>query len=270
MKNFQQRTVRIRTKNPSSNPLRKAILVPFLAVCRLGSRTPTKEVFPRAMHKVIECNTVEAIENSRDKLRMKACFAKGGVKQAEMYHGKFDVATIKSHFGITKTEEYKLVGKAICGFQGKGMVLIENDEQLAEFCRTHTPQNYFLELFYSFSREYRFHATQSGVFLTWRKLRTNDAKERWFFNSHNCHWVSEGNQLFNKPSNWDELCAEACKAITSVSLDCGCVDIRVSGSDPRQFIVCETNSGPALSEVGLDAYREEIRKVLINKYNNEK
>jgi hypothetical protein len=57
MKNFQQRTVRIRTKNPSSNPLRKAILVPFLAVCRLGSRTPTKEVFPRAMHKVIECNT---------------------------------------------------------------------------------------------------------------------------------------------------------------------------------------------------------------------
>lgn len=270
MKNFQQRTVRIRTKNPSSNPLRKAILVPFLAVCRLGSRTPTHEVWPRG-GRVIECNTVESVENSRDKLRMKDCFfTVPGFKQAVWYHGRFDVETIKNHFGISKTEDYQLVGKAICGFQGKGMVLINNDTQLMDFCRTHTPQNFFIELFYPYGREYRFHATRDEVFLSWRKLRSKDAEERWFFNSHNCNWVGEGNQLFNKPLNWDELCREACKAISSVGLDIGAVDIRVSAQDTRQFIVCEVNSAPALGEDGIDAYREQIRKVLMKKYNNEK
>jgi glutathione synthase/RimK-type ligase-like ATP-grasp enzyme len=268
MKQFQQRTVRIRTKNPSSNPLRKAILVPFLAVCRLGSRTPTREVFPRAIHRVIECNSVESIENSRDKLRMKACFEKEGVIQAKHYHGRFDVETIKKHFSISKTEEYQLVGKAICGFQGHGMVLINNDTQLADFCRTHTPNNFFIELFYNYGREYRFHTTQTEVFLTWRKLRSKDAEERWFFNSHNCNWVGEGNQLFNKPSNWDQLCREACKAIKSCGLDIGAVDIRVSSQDTTQFIVCEVNSAPALGEEGIDKYREIIKKVLINKYSN--
>jgi glutathione synthase/RimK-type ligase-like ATP-grasp enzyme len=271
MKQFQQRTVRIRTKNPSSNPLRKAILVPFLAVCRLGSRTPTKEVFPRAMHKVFECNSVESVENSRDKLRMKECFRRANVTQAEMYNGSFrNIEDIKRHFKISVGEGYQLVGKAICGFQGHGMVLINNDIELSNFCRTHTPQNYFIELFYNFGREYRFHATRSEVFLTWRKLRSKDAEERWFFNSHNCNWVGEGNQLFNKPSNWKQLCDEACRAVAATGLDIGAVDIRVSSQDTRQFIVCEVNSAPALGEDGIDAYREQIRKVLINKYNNEK
>jgi hypothetical protein len=265
-KEFTQRTVRIRTKNSSANPLRKAIMVPFLAVARLGSRTPTREVFPRAVSRVRECNTVESVENSRDKIRMKACFTRANVKQAIHYNGSFsNIDRIKEHFGISKTAEYQLVGKAICGFQGKGMVLINNDTELSAFCRTHTPANFFIELFYNYGREYRFHATQTEVFLTWRKLRSKDATERWFFNSHNCNWVGEGNQLFNKPANWDELCNEAIKAITSTGLDIGAVDIRVSSQNTRDFIVCEVNSAPALAEEGLEAYREQIRKILINK-----
>ena len=266
-KSFSQRTVRIRTKNPSSNPLRKAILVPFNAVCRLGSRTPTNEVFPRG-GRVIECNTVESIENSRDKLRMKACFERGNVTQARHYHGSFgDIQVIKRHFSINKTTEYQLVGKAICGFQGKGMVLINNDTELSTFCRTHTPQNFFIELFYNYGREYRLHATQTEMFLSWRKLRKSDAEARWFFNSHNCNWVSEDHELFDKPRNWKDLCDVAIKAIQSTGLDIGCVDIRVSSQDTSQFIVCEVNSAPALSEHGIEAYRTQIRKVLINKAN---
>jgi hypothetical protein len=199
---------------------------------------------------------------------MKACFEKEHVTQAKHYHGRFDVETIKKHFGISKTEEYQLVGKAICGFQGHGMVLINNDTQLMNFCSTHTPQNFFIELFYNYGREYRFHATQTELFLTWRKLRSKDAEERWFFNSHNCNWVGEGNQLFNKPSNWDQLCREACKAIKAVGLDIGCVDIRVSSTDTTQYIVCETNSGPSLMEAGLEAYRFQIEKILRKKYQN--
>lgn len=269
MKTFIQRTVRIRTKNPSSNPLRKAILVPFLAVCRLGSRTPTSVVFPRG-GRVLECNSVESIENSRDKLRMKACFKKHNVTQANWYHGTFNIETIKKHFGISKTEEYQLVGKAICGFQGKGMVLIENDTQLMDFCKTHTPQNFYLELFHNYGREYRLHATRDKVFMSWRKLRTKDATERWFFNSHNCNWVGEAHELFDKPSNWAELCRMACKAVESVGLDIAAIDLRISSKDPSQFIILECNSAPSLGEEGIIKYREQIREVLINKYKNAK
>lgn len=263
---YKQRTVRIRTKNPTSAPLRKQILVPFLAVARLGSRTPTSEIFPRGT-RVYECNTVESVENSRDKIRMKACFTRGNVRQADMYHGTFNnPEAIKAHFSIRATEGYGLVGKAICGYQGKGMVLIENDEQLRNFCRTHTPANFFIELFYNYGREYRLHATKERVFLTWRKLRQRDAAERWFFNSHNCNWVGEGNQLFNKPANWDELCAAATAAMRATGLDIGAVDIRVSSTNTRDFIVCEVNSAPALGEEGIEAYSSEIRRVLMTKY----
>lgn len=263
MKQFKQRTVRIRTKNPTSNPLRKAILVPFKAVCRLGSRTATRDVFP-ASERVVECNTVQSIENSRNKLRMKECFATQNIPQATMYHGPFDHQRILDHFHIT-SPDFQLVGKMICGFQGHGMTLINNRTELEQWCRTHSPQNYFIELFYNYGREYRLHATRDSVFLSWRKLRSHDAAERWFFNSHNCNWVGEGNQLFNKPANWEELCRTARTAISSTGLDIGAVDIRVSSQDTTQFIVCEVNSAPALGDVGIEAYREQIKSVLIKK-----
>lgn len=264
---YTQRTVRIRTKNFTANPLRKSILVPFLAVARLGSLTSTSAIFP-GKRNVVECNSTESILNSRDKIRMKECFTRANIPQAEMYHGKFDIAAIKNHFGISKNEEYHLVGKAICGFQGKGMVLIENDKDLADFCHTHTPLYFYIELFYNYGREYRIHATRNKVFLSWRKLRKNDAIERWFFNSQNCNWIGEDHTLFDKPSNWRELCDVASRAISSTGLDIGAVDIRVSNQDTSKFIVCEVNSAPALGDAGIEAYRTEIRNILIQKHKN--
>jgi glutathione synthase/RimK-type ligase-like ATP-grasp enzyme len=263
---YQQRTVKIRTKNPSSNPLRKSILVPFLAVARLGSRTATSAVFPGERRRIYECNSVESIENSRDKLRMKRCFSQGNVMQADMYHGTFDVNAIKRHFGISVTEGYGLVGKQIVGFQGNGMVLIQDDTQLQAFCRQHTPTNYYIERFHNYGREYRIHATQERAFLSWRKLRKSDAEQKWFFNSINCNWVGEDNELFQKPANWNELCQASVNAMRAVGLDIGCADVRVSATDPRQYIICEVNSAPALAEVGIEAYQAEIKRVLMNKY----
>jgi glutathione synthase/RimK-type ligase-like ATP-grasp enzyme len=259
------RTVRIRTKNYTAAPLKRAIFVPFLSVARLGSHTPTHEIFPLARD-ITECNTVNAVLNSSNKLRMKECFNKYNIPQADWYHGSFsDINKIKKHFNIS--EEYQLVGKAINGFQGRGMVLINNDKELKAFCSTHSPEYFFIERFYNFAREYRLHATQDKVFLSWRKLRQQNATERWFFNSQNCNWVGERHGLFNKPANWDKLCNAACNAIKVVGLDIGAVDIRIqsSGRDP-QFIICEVNSAPALAEEGIEKYREQIKEILIKKH----
>lgn len=246
----------IRTKNPSAGPLRRSISVPYKAVVRLGSRTPLEQCF-RDPRGVIECNTVQSIENSRDKLRMKECFSRYDVPQAEW-------KTIRDHEMFV---EFPLVGKQIVGFKGHGMQLIENADQLGEFIRTHD-NRYFIEKFYNYAREYRIHATANHSFLAWRKLRRNDATERWFFNSTNCNWVGEDHELFNRPSNWADLCNSAVMAVRAVGLDIGAVDIRIQNRPNPQYIVCEVNSAPQLGDAGIEAYRTEITNILNRKRND--
>ena len=269
----------IRTKNSSAYPLRRDIIVPERTIVRLGSRTPSSIIYPRGT-RFMEINTVESIENSRDKLRMKECFSRANVPQAEYYEARGNNTTqIRELSGdydghpedtIKEVEQmtYPLVGKLVVGFKGHGMQLINNAEELRTWLRTHNNGQYYLEKFYNHGREYRLHATQSRVFLSWRKLRRNDSDQRWFFNSTNCNWVGEEHELFNRPSNWDEICTAAINAIRSVGLDIGCADIRVQAKNNPRFIVCEVNSAPALAEVGLAAYKSEIQLIANEKFTN--
>jgi glutathione synthase/RimK-type ligase-like ATP-grasp enzyme len=244
----------IRTKNPSAAPLRRSIFVNKRAIVRLGSRTPSRQIYPT--QSFVEVNTVESIENSRDKLRMKECFSRYDVKQAEWL--TLDQAP------ITRMADFPYVGKQIIGFKGHGMQLIENDDQLRTFLRTHN-NSYFIEKFYNYAREYRIHATSDHSFLSWRKLRRADAEQRWFFNSTNCNWVGEDHELFQRPNNWDELCNAAVMAVRSVGLDIGAVDIRVQSRNNPDYIVCEVNSAPQLGEIGIEHYRREITNIINNK-----
>lgn len=244
----------IRTKNSSAAPLRRSIFVNKRAIVRLGSRTPSRQIYPT--QSFVEVNTVESIENSRDKLRMKECFSRYDVKQAEWL--TLDQAP------ITRMADFPYVGKQIIGFKGHGMQLIENDDQLRTFLRTHN-NSYFIEKFYNYAREYRIHATSDHSFLSWRKLRRADAEQRWFFNSTNCNWVGEDHELFQRPNNWDELCNAAVMAVRSVGLDIGAVDIRVQSRNNPDYIVCEVNSAPQLGEIGIEHYRREITNIINNK-----
>lgn len=245
----------IRTKNPTAAPLRRSIVVPRRSVVRLGSRTSTEACFP-GRRDIIEVNTVASIENSRDKLKMKECFSRFDVPQAEWF--------TLDQVPITRMADFPYVGKQIVGFKGHGMRLIENVDQLREFIRTHN-NSYFIEKFYNFAREYRIHATRDHAFLSWRKLRRADATERWFFNSTNCNWVGESHELFQRPDNWLELEAAAVNAVRAVGLDIGAVDIRVQSRNNPDYIVCEVNSAPALGDAGVEAYRNEIRSIILNK-----
>jgi len=257
------RTVRIRTKNPSAIPLRGQILVPFLSVARLGSLTPLKSVFPnRDLSRIVECNTTDAIENSRNKLRMKKCFTDYDIPQAIHWDSHLRFPT------DTRELPYPIVAKKIYGFKAKGMKLLNSKEELDSFISKTNLEGYFFEKFYNFGKEYRIHATPEKAFLSWRKLRREDADQKWYFNSSNCNWVSEEHELFQKPSNWKELEQIASLAIQSTGLDIGAVDIRIqsSSSNPK-YIVCEVNSAPQLGEVGVVHYIREIKNLLVTKFN---
>ena len=206
--------VRIRTCNSTARPLRRSILVDDWAVCRLGSLTATEDCFdtPR---EVIEVNTVDAIQNSRSKLRMKECFAKKKVPQADWW---------TDFNGVNLSElPYPLVAKRVFGFQGRGMRLLSNVGEMRNFIDSHNDlSGWLFEVYHNYSREYRLHVGRVvGVFLSWRKLRRRDATERWFFNSENCEWYGEQHGLFDKPKCWKAMCKAARNALSSTGLDIG-------------------------------------------------
>jgi hypothetical protein len=277
--------VRIRTKNSTSRPLRRAILTDHWAICRLGSVTETEDTGLGHLNP-IEVNTVESIRNSRDKIRMKTCFSKKKVPQAiawypcsqiqdsDQYRHCVNLLQDKDRdLAPTSTKDlpYPIVIKRIYGFQGRGMKLVNNPEEFNTWLDRHPDlDGWYFEQYHNYAREYRLHVSSSdGVFLSWRKLRLKTSTERWFFNSQNCEWYGEQHQLFDKPKSWKKMCIAAVKALKSCGLDIGAVDIRVQSNrnDDPKFIVCEINSAPALGEVGVEKYKKVIKNIINLKAN---
>jgi len=257
---------KLRTKNFSAEDLKAMLrecLFPKRCVIRMGSLTETSDIFGNN-NNVLELNKVFSIENSRNKLLMHDCFDTfGGISHAKHYEVK--------ELPEFKQLQFPVLAKRITGQGGEGMRKLDTAEDLKKFLAGST-SGYYFEEYFSGSREYRLHVTEDGCFLAWRKLRKDDAKNRWFFNSSNCVWVSENNESFDKPVNWNEIEEHCVKALKAVGLDIGAVDVRVASSKDSkgnkrktcQFIVLETNSAPALGEIGSKKYFEEIKR-LINK-----
>jgi glutathione synthase/RimK-type ligase-like ATP-grasp enzyme len=200
---------------------------------------------------------------------MKDCFKELKVPQATWWPCMADVYDAQKKGKL----EYPIVIKRVFGFQGKGMSLISNEKELNAWHNEHPGTgkgDWFAETFYYYSREYRLHvAASTGVFLSWRKLRTKKAKDRWFFNSINSNWVGEQHELFDRPSCWKAMEKAACDALKATGLDIGAVDIRVQSNKQTspKFIVCEINSAPALGDLGVEKYKEVITKLINTKAN---
>lgn len=253
--------LKIRTKNHTAEPLKNSIEVNTRAVFRLGSITPTEEIFPRgvALNKpIVEINTAEACHNSGDKILMKQCFTRCGVKNAEWN-------ILNNYDGIAFPSIIK--HKNSC--KGQGIYYIENQNNLDKFMEEHDNlQNYIIEDYKNYSKEYRLHVTKDGCFYACRKMLKEDAEERWHRHDMNSVWIMEENPLFEKPSNWDLIVEECVKALNAVGLDIGACDIKVQseknkdrGGNP-DFIILEINSGPSMGEVTLVKYEEQLRRLI--------
>jgi len=267
----------IRTKNPSSSGLRAKNggigNFPVRSIVRLGSRTSTKEAFPKSFGRkpIVEVNTVESIENSRSKLLMKACFAEGNVPQADWWELRRTNLYRNGTETVTQISDlpYPILAKRIYGFKGHGMQKLDNQEALQTFMRG-TTNGYYLEEFKNYAREYRLHCTANGCFMVWRKLRKSDSEQRWFFNSSNCNWVSENHELFNRPTNFTQIETDCVTALNNTGLDVGSFDVRIQSSSQRnpQYIIVEVNSAPALGDQGIEVYKEVLKDIIENKIEN--
>ena len=260
--------LKIRTKNHTAQPLKNLIEVNTRAVFRLGSITPTEEIFPRgvALNKpIIEINTAEACHNSGDKILMKQCFTKDNVKSAMWM--KLNNPAIYENF-----IDFPLIIKHKNSCKGRGIYYIQNNDDLREFVDSYNDlHNYIIEKYYNYSKEYRLHVTKDGCFYTCRKMLKEDAEERWHRHDMNSVWIIEENPLFEKPSNWDLIVEECVKALNAVGLDIGACDIKVQSEKGRdrggnpEFIVMEVNSAASFGLVTVVKYEEQLRKMLNGK-----
>ena len=256
---LRKRRVQIRTRNHSARPLRGNIMADRSAIVRLGSLTTLEDAYTRKknLNNIIEINTVEAVQNSRDKFAMKKCFDNAKISHADYY-----IDSTK----IDDSIDYPIVAKRKFGFKGRGMYLLCSRGEFLNFMEKQYDKDYFFEKFYNYAREYRLHICNGQIFMVWRKLRKKDAEERWYFNDSNCNWVSEQHELFNKPVNWKDICKHSIKAMKAVGLDLGAVDVRVQ-SDKHEtplFIICEVNSAPALGNRGIEEYKKQIQNFIDN------
>jgi len=257
--------IKIRSRHPSHSVLRKNLpKLGFTSIVRLGSTT---ELLDKSK---VELNSIESIRTSSNKLLMKEAFTKHNVKTADWF----------KLIDINKEElpfEYPIVIKNIYGSRNTGNHFISNREELDSFLsKSINLNNYIVEKYYNYNKEYRLHVNKHTCFYTCRKMLKTDAKNRWFRNDSNSIWVLEENELFDRPANWNEIVNECIKALNAVGLDFGAIDLRVqSNKDKKEnirqnpdFIVIETNSAPSFGNITQQKYLEEIPKMLINKYNN--
>ncbi len=247
----------------------------------------------------VEINTVNAVDNSSDKFRMKACFNRDGVKTADAFYylgpNHFVIASDNPEIPKTNTdvnfEEFKppFVGKVRRGSRGIGMVLIETVEELNEFCnnfdmfknaiglegKTVGIGGFIFEKYRTHSREYRIHISNLGVIYTNRKVIKNDTPDdqRYFRNDSNSNWLLESNSAFDKPSNWDDIIEESKKALNAVGLTVGAVDVKVQSATNKKgekrenpdFFIVEINSAPSFGEGTLKAYAEMMPRIITSK-----
>jgi len=279
----------IRSRHPSCKALRKTIIIPFSAVYRHGSTNQT----PHSK----EINSIEAIQNSSSKLKMKTAFDKGSVKHLPWCR----LSGLKiSGKGLTNGKinlDFPIVIKNIFGSRGRGNYKIDSPADFESFIKSKSLENYIVEQFFSGAREYRVHITNHGPIYCLRKLLKNDTpkNKRWVRNDETCAWICEyqpslnqhGNfigfretesNVFDKPVNWDKIVEECKKALNAVGLDIGAVDLRVQSTVDKEsktrkdpdFYIIEINSAPSLGKITAEVYKKELPKILAQKYDKFK
>jgi glutathione synthase/RimK-type ligase-like ATP-grasp enzyme len=275
---------KIRSRHPSHNILRQKDIMertPFKSVIRLGSTTELPDTIEKGGNRV-ELNTTKAIRNSSNKLLMKQCFTDAGVNTADWWiwenSTKFKNQMDQSVQNINELP-YPIISKSHFGSRNKGNKKHDTKESLATWLKNHNANNYIFEKFYNYAREYRFHVHEGGFFYTCRKMLKQDTpeKDKWFRNDAHCVWIMKDNPLYDAPINLKEIEKQGIKALKSVGLDFGALDIKIQSAtnidgqirQKPNFIIIEINSAPSFGEYTAKKYCETLPIILKNKYNKE-
>lgn len=266
----------ILSRHPSHKHLRQSLgMYPFRSVIRLGSTTVlTDPATLKGTRFVI--NSVEGVKNSASKILMKHCFSANKIKTADWILGNKSLTELQNW----AKDKYPIIAKPSQGSRGNGIVLVKSEEELKKLTTNRNLQNYIIEKYYSYNREYRIHVTKNGYFYACRKMLKSDVPQdkRHIRNDNTCSWFVEENPQFNKPKNWDTIVAECVKALNAIGLDIAGFDVRVQSSKDSKdkeranpdFIIIESNSACSHGTITAEKYILALKQLLNerNKRNN--
>lgn len=248
----------LRSPHPSHEVLRTELpLKPFRSVIRMGSTTVLGDETSTGGRRV-EINTVESIKNSSDKRKMKECFSNKGVKTADWRKG--------SNAG--EMTDYPLIIKNRWGSRGTGNYYIENKKELDTFIGNHDMNNYIVEKYHTYGLEFRLHVTEDGCFYPIQKKLKKDAdpKERFQRHDDNSVWILEENPEFQKPSNWKDIETECIKALKSLGMTIGAIDVKVQAKPKKgqqpEYIILESSSAPSFGNITKQKYIQQLNITL--------
>lgn len=280
--------LRIRSRNHSAKALAKQIQCTKNIVCRLGSFTENEAIFTPNMLKkgVIELNTVNACKLSNDKLKMKEAFDAAGVNTSAWLPLANSIVENNRVYERNIYEEnnpeaeapviltFPCIIKHIHSSKGEKIYYIATEVEYEKFVEKYdqTLENYIIEHYYNYAKEYRVHVSELGAFYSCRKMLLNDVPIDQRFHRHhiNTVWIVPENEQFETPEHWDKVLEDCVKAIKSIGLSIGCVDVLVTkqGNLAPDWKILETNSAPALGEITTELYLKELTKLC--KYYEEK
>lgn len=257
--------LRVRSRNRSCDELR-GMPVPYRTILRMGSTTPTEDI--THFRRVIEINKPEGCYLSADKILMKKRFMHGKIRTAEWFMVNPKDRKFKRVQHYFDKWQSPIIIKHKFSSKGNRIYLVHNMGEFNDFIsqmgRNLKIEDYVFERFYTYTREYRLHVTKDGCFYTCRKMLKQDAEVRWHRHENNSVWILEDNELFDRPKSWDKIVSECVRALEALGLDMCAFDVKVQSNahkDPK-FIILESNSAPALGEIGIEKYKTQILKFI--------
>lgn len=272
-----KRQLRVFSRHPSHNVLRKTkLLLPSLTLIRLGSTTSGNRGYN------CEINSIKGVQNSANKLLMKQCFTKAGVKTAPWFKVDNEMAYEQIPNDVKggkpdgvgylfKELPFPIVAKGLMGSRGRLNYLLHDIKEFNEWMKEKNLSNFIFERYMNFAREYRLHVTEEGCFYTCRKMLRTDCpdKERWHRHEDNCVWITENNEAFDKPKSWNAIIADCVKGLKAVGLDVCSFDVKVTSNRDKNgkevkendWILLECNSASRFGDITAHKYIEQIPKI---------
>jgi len=192
-------------------------------------------VDPKRKEVDIEINSIKAILNCRDKVKMKTIFRKKGIP-SPLFHTQ-------------PIFSFPLVIKKRGHSRGKGMYLIKDKEDL-NILRKENPffTNSYFEVFKECDVEFRIHVIGNKIFHIDKKTLRKDKSEYWVKNLENYKYLECKYDLPIK------LLKKSIKAVKVLGLDFCAVDVAMNILT-KEFWIYEVNAVPGM------------RTVIKNKYN---
>jgi glutathione synthase/RimK-type ligase-like ATP-grasp enzyme len=196
----------------------------------------------------IQVNSVEAIRNCVDKMKMKNIFIDNNIKTLP----------------ILKEDEVQapVVIKGIIRSKGASVFVVDENNEIPVY-RKVLKQKYYFEPLFNTTSEYRLHCTQDKVFFSVKKKKKEGMEADIIINEKN-HVVLE---KFLKPRLWAEIQAECLKAMKATGLELGACDVGYDSSNKKEhkFVIHEINTSPEILKPLRPYYKEAIESIIATK-----